>query len=45
MFINITYKYIKAHFRYVDDIFIVFKGTNIQANVVVNSLNRIITNI
>jgi hypothetical protein len=38
-------QYIIAYFRYVDDTFILFKGTNRQAEVMVNNLNKINKNI
>jgi len=38
-------QYIKAYFRYVDDTFILFKGTNRQAELMVNNLNKVNKNI
>ena len=38
-------QYIKAYFRYVDDTFILFKGTDRQAELMVNNLNRVNKNI
>src|ERR1700678_1894108 len=38
-------QHIKAYFRYVDDTFILFKGTDRQAELMVNNLNRVNKNI